>query len=72
MTALAVAAAAAAVAGKRAPPPAGRPAAMPPPPASFELEVISRELVRPEGEAACSGQTLLSAYDALTLTTVCL
>lgn len=43
---------------------------MPLPAASFELEVVSRELVRPDGEAACTGQTQLSAYDALTLTTV--
>lgn len=43
---------------------------MPAPPASFELEVVSRELIQPVGEAACTGQTPLSAYDALTLTTV--
>lgn len=72
LTAAAVAAAAAAWSARHSRPPASREpgAGMPPPPASFELEVVSRELIQPVGEAARTGETLLSAYDALTLTTV--
>ncbi|PRW20453.1 concanavalin A-like lectin glucanase [Chlorella sorokiniana] len=71
LTAAAVAAAAAAWSAKHSRAPANRRpgAAMPPPPASFELEVLSRELIQPAGDSGRTGQTLLSAYDALTITT---